>query len=66
MPDTLDIVEKQCLVNYPNDANGFTWHALVLLRPTATPRVWAASSPDFSVEIINLREHRIGGLGLWL
>ena len=62
---TLDIPESQVLVEFPNDAHGLNWHHRILhhrgLGDNAGSWVW--STPDFSVQIGDLGQHRIHPLG---
>ena len=59
---TLDVPERQCLVGFFNDPNGFLWHHRLLLQPTPTPGVWIGATPDFAVELITLTQHRVVAL----
>ena len=53
----LDVSQDQVLVGYFEDEN-FQWHHRLLLCSLGGAR-WAAPSPDHSVEIINLDDHRV-------
>ena len=53
--DCLDIAEMQCLVNYPNDANGMTYRHRILLKKL-TPGRWVCGTPDMGIEIVDLNE----------
>ena len=55
---TLDIPERQVLVDFFNDPNGFFWHHRVLLLSLGGP-VWIISTPDKSVQRVDLSEHRV-------
>ena len=59
---TLDVVEPQVLIDYPDDAAGLRWHHRLLLIQTPTPGVWIASTPDYSVQRLDLNVHRVVAL----
>ena len=50
---TLDIVEPQVLVNYPDDEGGFLWHHRVLLHRIADGQ-WVCLTPDHDLMIHDL------------
>ena len=58
---TLDIPQRQVLVDFFGDANGLSWHHRVLCHGVG-PGAWIALTPDLEVERINLNEHRVVGL----
>ena len=60
---TLDIVERQVLIDFFKDANGFRWHHRVLLLATPALGVWIAMAPDFAVQRLDLDDHRVVALG---
>ena len=45
----------QCLVSYPNDPNGMTYHHRILLKKL-TPGRWVCGTPDMGIEIVDLNE----------
>lgn len=53
---TLDLVEPQVLVHYPNDPN-FTEHPRVLLVKVSAGR-WIAASPDHELALVDLNTTR--------
>ena len=57
-PLTLDVPERQVLIDFFDDPNGLLWHHRLLLQEAATPGVWVASSPDWEVERLDLNNHR--------
>ena len=59
---TLDIDDKQVLLDFYDDANGFFWHQRILLLPLGGS-VWVVATPDKSVQRADLSEHRIIVLG---
>eukprot|EP00959_Pyramimonas_sp_CCMP1952_P037570 786857-Pyramimonas_sp.AAC.1 len=60
---TLDLPEPLVLVDYPDDAAGLRWHHRLLLVQTPTAGVWIASTPDYSVQRLDLNAHRVVALG---
>ena len=60
---TLDLPEPQVLIDFPDDAHGLRWHARVLLIQTPVAGVWIASTPDYSVQRLDLNAHRVLALG---
>eukprot|EP00972_Heterocapsa_arctica_P052964 7798519-Heterocapsa_arctica.AAC.1 len=50
---TLDIVEPQVIVEYPEDENGFFWHHRVLMKRVNGPR-WIAMMPDEALVNLDL------------
>ncbi|CAK0884216.1 unnamed protein product [Prorocentrum cordatum] len=59
---TLDLAEPQVLIDFPDDAAGLRWHHRLLLIQTPTPGVWIASTPDYSVQRLDLNVHRVVAL----
>ena len=59
---SLDVAERQCLLDFFNDANGFNWHHRLLLRPTPAPGRWIICTPDLSAQVAGLNAHRIVAL----
>ena len=55
---TLDLPEDQVLADF-FDPNGLRWHHRLLLAGTPAPGVWVASTPDYSVERLELGRHRV-------
>jgi hypothetical protein len=60
---TLDLPERQVLVDFFDDPNGLTWHQRMLLQATAAAGVWVSATPDHDVERIDLNRHRVLALG---
>ena len=56
---SLDVAERQCLIDFFNDENGFFWHHRLLLKPTPVPGRWIIATPDLSVQVADLNAHRI-------
>ena len=54
---TLDVEERQVLVDFPADPN-FTWHHRVLLVALGEGK-WIGCTPTLSVQRIDLAGHRI-------
>lgn len=61
-PRTLDVPESQVLIDCFDDPNQLRWHHRLLLLPTPVAGVWIGSTPDFSVQRIDLNEHRVVSL----
>jgi hypothetical protein len=55
---TLDIDERQVLVDYPDDANGFVWHHRVLLYSLGEGK-WICAIPTLAIQRIDLAGHRL-------
>ncbi|CAK0861131.1 unnamed protein product, partial [Prorocentrum cordatum] len=51
--------QAQVLIDFMDDENGLRWHARLLIIQTPTPGVWIGSTPDFSVQRIDLNVHRV-------
>ena len=51
---TLDLPEDQVLVKDFRNEAGVNWYHLLLLLPTPTPGVWIASTPDLTVQPLDL------------
>eukprot|EP00959_Pyramimonas_sp_CCMP1952_P266274 5566918-Pyramimonas_sp.AAC.1 len=45
---SLDVAERQCLIDFFEDENGFHWHHRLLLKPTPVPGRWIICAPDLS------------------
>ncbi len=60
---TLDLPERQVLIDYFNDPNGLVWHQRLLLQATASAGVWVCATPDHDVERVDLNRHRVLALG---
>ena len=43
---TLDITERQVLVDFFHDPNGLIWHARMLLQANPVPGVWLLLAPN--------------------
>lgn len=56
---TLDVAERQVLIDCPDDSAGLRWHHRLRLQPTPTPGVWLAASPDYEVLRCDLNQHRV-------
>ena len=55
---TLDVPERQLLIDFFADANGFFWHHRILLvhvRETT----WVVCTPDQSVQMLDVSQHRL-------
>lgn len=59
---TLDVPERQCLVDFFDDDN-FSWHHRILLHPGGSPGVWVSLTPDFEVGSITLSDRHVIVLG---
>ena len=59
---TLDVPERQVLIDFYGDADGYNWHHRLLLLPTPSPGVWVAATPDWEVSRCDLNEHRVTAL----
>ena len=56
----LDIPQKQCLIDFFDDADGFCWHHRVLLYSSGNKDGrWIACSPDHDLEVLDLSRHRV-------
>ena len=60
---TLDLPEKQVLVDFFDDPNQLRWHHRLLLQPAAAAGIWVCATPDLDVERIDLNRHRVQALG---
>ena len=58
---TLDLAQRQVLIDFYDDPNGFYWHHRVLCH-TVGPGIWVALTPDFEATSVNLDEHRVVAL----
>ena len=56
---TLDLPEKQVLIDYFDDPDGYLWHHRLLVEPTPVAGVWIGCTPDFGIERIDLNAHRV-------
>ena len=56
---TLDVPERQVLIDFFDDEQDLRWHARLLLAPTPTAGVWIACSPDYEVARLDLNQHRV-------
>ena len=52
---TLDLDERQVLVDFPEDAN-YMWHHRLLLVSLGGS-VWICSTPDLAIQRIDLSNH---------
>ena len=59
---TLDIPERQLLVDYFKDPNGFIWHHRLLLKHVKDT-LWIICTPDKSVQQLDVSTHRLVVLG---
>ena len=59
---TLDVPERQVLIDFFADVNGFHWHHRLLLVSLGDGK-WICCTPDQSVQRVNLADHRIVILG---
>ena len=55
---SLDIAEQQVLIDFFDDPN-FHWHGRILLVALPTPGMWVVTTPDYSVQVCDLRLHRV-------
>ena len=58
-PKTLDILEKQVLIDFWEDENDFFWHHRILLSAGSSPGKWLVATPDLEVQFVDLAEHRV-------
>ena len=58
-PKTLNIPEKQVLVDFWEDKGDFFWHHRILLVATNAPGTWMRASPVYEVALVDFSEHRI-------
>ena len=58
-PKTLNIPEKQVLVDLWEDECDFFWHHRNLLVPTIASGKWICATPDYEVALVDLSERRI-------
>ncbi len=56
---TPNIEERQILIVFWDDADGFYWHHRVLLLLTSQPGVWLGSTPYWEVQRIDLNQHQV-------
>ena len=56
---TLDILERQALIDFWGDEDGFFWHHRILLLPGASPGRWIVATPDLEVQFTDISEHRV-------
>ena len=55
---TLDIPERQLLVDFVDDPNGFFWHHRILLHHVKDT-LWIIATPDRSVQGLDVFRHRL-------
>ena len=60
---TPDIPEKQILVDFFDDHDGWNWHHRVLLQQVGTGTTWVHLTPDMEVGTTDLAAHRVIILG---
>ena len=61
---SLDVAQRQVLVDFFGDAAGFNWHARLLFHASpAADGKWVCATPDLDVELISLADHRVVPLG---
>ena len=60
---SLDVNMKQCLIDFDDDTSGLIWHHRLLLVTGDTPGLWVASTPTMSIQVIDLKDHRVIPLG---
>ena len=56
---TLDVPERQILVDFFDDPNGFRWHMRLLVLATPNPGQWIAATPDLSIQFLDVTAHRV-------
>ncbi|CAK0882091.1 unnamed protein product, partial [Prorocentrum cordatum] len=59
MARTLDVPERQILVDFFDDPNGFRWHMRLLVLATPNPGQWICSTPGLSIQFIDVTTHRV-------
>ncbi|CAK0888003.1 unnamed protein product, partial [Prorocentrum cordatum] len=59
MARTHDVPERQILVDFFDDPNGFRWHMRLLVLATPNPGQWICSTPDLSIQFIDVTTHRV-------
>ena len=55
---TLDVADRQVLIDFFGDPNGFFWHHRLLLFALGNGR-WIGCTPDLSVQLVVLTGHRV-------
>ena len=54
-----DVPERVVAIDFFEDEDGLFWHARILLAATPTAGVWIAGTPDYDVESLELKNHRV-------
>ena len=61
---SLDIVQRQCLIDFFDDGDGLRWHARVLVHQSPHgDGKWVGFTPNLEAQIVDLSEHRVVALG---
>jgi hypothetical protein len=60
---TLDVPERQVLIDYFDGPYGLVWHHRLLLLATSEAGVWVCATPDHDVVRLDLNLHRVIALG---
>ena len=55
---TLDLPQKQVLIDFYDDEDGYYWHHRVLCH-SVSPGTWVAITPDLEATSCNLNDHRV-------
>ena len=58
-PKTLNIPEKQVLVDFRKDEGDLFFHRRILLVATNATGKWICATPDYEVALVDLSEHKI-------
>ena len=58
-PKTLNIPEKQVLIDFWEDGGDFYWHHRILLVATNCPVKLICATPDYKVALVDLSVHRV-------
>ena len=53
------VPERVVAIDFFEDEDGLLWHARILLAATPTAGVWIAGTPDYDVESLELKNHRV-------
>ena len=59
MAQVPDVPERVVAIDFFEDEDGLFWHARILLAATPTAGVWIAGTPDYDVESLELKNHRV-------
>ena len=56
---TLDVPERQVLVDFWEDEDGYFWHHQLLLLQASQAGRWLVATPDLEVQLADLSTHRV-------